>query len=80
MKNDTAWNVSIDYDALPEAIGSKAKLARGRGARSAIKAAGYMPETTFKYEHQKRAYALAKEITEASGVPMRVDECVLFYL
>lgn len=78
MKNDTAWNVSIDYSALPEAVGSKAKLARARGARSTISAAGYRHD--FTCPNREAALFIAQEITDATGVPMRVDECVLFYL
>lgn len=79
MKYDeTAWQASIDYKACGEAVGSKAKLARARGARSAIRAAGYLPTVTCSMRED--ALSIAEEITKATGIPMQVDEIVLMYL
>lgn len=75
MASETVWQASIDYNACGEAADSKAKLARARGARSAIRAAGYRTEVLCK--KQEDASSIAREITEASGVPMRVDEVVI---
>lgn len=73
---ETAWQASIDYAALMDAKDIKARLAKGRGARSAIRAAGYLHTVTCA--KREDALGIAQEITEASGVPMRVDEIVLF--
>lgn len=70
--SETAWKVSIAWEALPEAKGTKAKLARGRGARAAINVAGYRDD--FVCAKREDALSAAKEITEASGVPMSVSE------
>lgn len=76
MKSETVWQASIDYKALGDAKDKAAHRIRVRGARAAIRAAGYRIEVL----RQKRADALsiAQEITEASGVPMRIDEVVIF--
>lgn len=73
--SETAWQASIDYNACGEAVGSKAKMVRARGARSAIRAAGYKTEVVCS--KQEEAASIAREITKASGVPMRVDEIVI---
>lgn len=78
FNSETAWQVSIDYDQLPEAIGSKEKLIRGRGARSIIRASGYLHQITCKTRDE--ALDLADEIKVASGVSMRIDEVVIFSL
>lgn len=78
MKDKIVWEAHIDYDALGEAIGSKAKLARARGARSAIRVAGYLDK--FTCSKREDALSVAQEITEATGIPMTVDECVIMYL
>lgn len=74
VNKETAWRVSIDYESLPKVVGRKANLARGRKARASIKAAGYPAELLF--EKQQDALSKAKKITKASGVPMRVAECI----
>ena len=73
--SETAWKVSIDYSAISVATDTKAKLARGRGARAAIKASGYLPE--FICISRQAAKEGADEVFRASGVPMRVSEVLV---
>lgn len=70
--SETAWHVGIDYAACGSATGAKAKIARGRGARSTVKAAGYL--TSFVCGTRTYAEAVAAEIRAATGVPMSVSE------
>ena len=72
--SETAWQASIDYEALMDARDIKARRAKGRGARSAIRAAGY--RHTFTCANREDASRIAREIAEKSGIPMRVDEIV----
>ena len=73
--SETAWQASIDYEALGKAADKKAHMARVRGARSAIRTAGYRTEVLC--QKQEQALSIAQEITKASGVPMRIDEVVI---
>lgn len=78
ITSETAWQASIDYKALIEAKDVKARLAKGRGARSAISAAGYRHTVTCAKRDD--ALRIAREIANQSGVPMRVDEVVIYAL
>tara|TARA_R110000868_G_scaffold31243_1_gene114623 strand:- start:2336 stop:2581 length:246 start_codon:yes stop_codon:yes gene_type:complete len=72
--SETAWEASIDYEGCGEAVGTQAKLVRARGARATIRAAGYLPEVICS--KREEATRVAQEITETTGVPMRVSEIV----
>lgn len=76
--SETAWQASIDYEALGKAADKKAHMARVRGARSAIRVAGYQPQVVCP--KREDAVSIAQEITKASGVPMRIDEVVIIGL
>ena len=71
----TAWKVRIDYEARGEAVDKKAKLALRRGARSAIRSAGYRFD--FICANRDDALEAAQEITDETGVPMSVSEVVI---
>lgn len=75
MKSETAWQASIDYKALGNAKDKDAHRAKVRGARSAIRVAGYQPQVVCP--KREDALSIAQEITKASGVQMRIDEVVI---
>jgi len=73
--SETAWQVSVDYEACGVSGDSKTRMAMARGARSAIRTAGYLGETVCSTRED--ALSLAQEITQASGIHMRVCEVVI---
>ena len=72
--NETAWNIRIDYEAAKE-LGLTPKESRAR-----LRGAGIPYERLFPIDKKEEALTTLGNVTQQTGVPIEIYECVLMYL